>query len=195
LFESCAQALSVKGAGLRQEGEIRQILHPRVLPLAWEGIGVQFLGDVGLSRVDAQPRARNAREGEEVTPLDDFGSSYEHISEGGIYPEGIAVGLACQLSLHTESTSLVHHAFAVDDVSMRSNPYVEEEMVPRITPASFLKLLQQDFWPPGATKIHVLGRAGSHESQFEDDAPLQYGRIPKNRENAHEEPVEDELLA
>ncbi len=155
---------------------------------------MQFLGDVGFTRVDAQPRAREPHEGEKVTSLDVLGLPYEHVSKSRVHPEWIAIGLASQTRLHTESASLVHHAFAVNGGAMGSNAHLEEEMVSGISLAGFLQSFEQEVWAPCATQVDVFGRAGSREAEFEDDAALQDDCFSQDREDAREESVEDELL-
>ncbi|KFA91614.1 hypothetical protein Q664_20725 [Archangium violaceum Cb vi76] len=118
---------------------------------------MHLLGDVSLSRVDAQFRARNACEGEEVAPLDDFGNSYEHIAKGRVHTKWMAIGFVRQSSFNAEPASLVHHAFAVDDGAVQSNSHLEQDVIPGIAPASFPQLFQQEVRFPCATQVNVPG--------------------------------------
>jgi hypothetical protein len=68
-------------------------------------------------------------------------------------------------------------------------------MVSHIELTCLPKLGQQKIRAPGATQVDILGRSGSREAQFEDDASLQDDCIPEDREDSREESVEDELLA
>ncbi len=194
LLERCTQKSSVESSGLREERDIRQILHPGVIALAWLRVGVQFLGNVCFARVDAQQRARDSHEGEKITPVELLDLTYQHVAECSIDSKGIAIWAAREQRVDPEAATLVDDSLPGDRVAMRGTIHFEDEVVPFVTAARELEFLQQGVRASHATQVHILRGASPSKAQFENDTPFEQGAFAEHREDSHEKAFEEEAL-
>jgi hypothetical protein len=113
-MKSGAQAVGFDRPDLGQESDVGEILHPRVLSLARQGVGMELLGDVNDARVHPMPRTPHADEVQEVAPVDHFRRLRQDVAEPDIQAERHAVRLPRELPLHAEPQALVNHTVTFD---------------------------------------------------------------------------------
>lgn len=187
--------LTVEDSSLGEEGDVWQVLDPGVFAFARERVGVQFLGDMGFARVDAQPRGGDAREREKVASVDLLGIPRQQVAERGIDSEWIAIRTARESCVDPEATAFVDDSFAFDRVTVWSKVHLEEQVVPLVSSACCPELLQHGVWAPHAAQIHILRGASPGKAQLESHTPFEHRALTQDREHSHQEPFEDEPLA
>ena len=90
----------VERAGLGEQGDVRQVLHPRVRPRAREGVRVQLLRYVRLHRVRAEAGRGQPHERECVTPIEVLGASNERLAHRDVDPKRRFNGWEIQAQIH-----------------------------------------------------------------------------------------------
>ncbi len=155
---------------------------------------MQFLGDMRFTRVDAQSRGGDTREGEKVASFELLDISRQQVAERGIYPKWIAIRPARESCVGPEATAFVDDSLAFDRVAFWREVHLEEQMVSLVSSACCPELVQHGIWAPHAAQIHILRGASPGEAQLESHTPFEQGSLTKHREHSNEEPFKDEPL-
>lgn len=106
-LEDPAEAVRLQHPQGGQEREIRQVLHPAVLPRARQGVGVQLLGHVHLQGIAAERRGSQAREAEQIRSRQLLRFLHHRLGQGRIQAEDASEGPAVQQRSHPETLPLV----------------------------------------------------------------------------------------
>ena len=182
-------------AGRSEQGNVGKISHPRIGPPPRHGKGMQFLGDVGNHRVQAERRRSDTGKAEEVVGHRQIRFADERIPESYIYPERSAITGSRQSAFGAIAEAVVLQPIVSDVGMLRIRVYLEEHGIAQVEATGSLKSIEDLVGGAHHAQIYVLRGSSTIEPHFEHESALERHRIANHQGNPGEKPIEDEQLA